>query len=97
MEPQTTEVGHAHEPWNKGKIIGQKPPLKPQDIWSIRIMLRMQNRLRYLALFNLAIDSKLRACDLVKLRMNDVVHGGTVMHRASVVQQKTEDRTARSV
>lgn len=76
-------------PWNKGRIIGQKPPLKPQDIWSIRIMLRMKNSKRDLALFNLAIDSKLRGCDLVKLTTNDVAHGGAVMQRASVVQQKT--------
>ncbi|MCG7904279.1 MAG: tyrosine-type recombinase/integrase [Candidatus Thiodiazotropha weberae] len=76
-------------PWNKGRIIGQKPPLKPQDIWSIRVLLKMRNRYRDLALFNLAIDSKLRGCDLVKLRTSDVVHGENVLARASVLQQKT--------
>ncbi|MCG8033806.1 MAG: tyrosine-type recombinase/integrase [Candidatus Thiodiazotropha taylori] len=76
-------------PWNKGRIIGQKPPLKPQDIWSIRILLKMRKRYRDLALFNLAIDSKLRGCDLVKLKTSDVVHGENVLARASVLQQKT--------
>lgn len=76
-------------PWNKGRIIGQKPPLKPQDIWSIRVLLKMNKRYRDLALFNLAIDSKLRACDLVKLRTSDIVHGESVLARASVIQQKT--------
>ena len=55
-------------PWNKGKLIGQKPPLKLKEIWAIRIRLQLANRIRDLALFNLAIDSKLRGCDLVKLR-----------------------------
>jgi len=90
---QTLAITHQpqrpHVPWNKGKIIGQKPPLKPQEIWSIRVLLKIQGRIRDLALFNLAIDSKLRACDLVKLRTGDVIHGETVMPRASVVQQKT--------
>jgi integrase len=76
-------------PWNKGKIIGQKPPLKPQDIWSIRVLLKLKKRYRDLALFNLAIDSKLRACDLVKLRTSDVVLGESVLSRASILQQKT--------
>ncbi|WP_316367759.1 tyrosine-type recombinase/integrase [Candidatus Thiodiazotropha sp. CDECU1] len=76
-------------PWNKGRIIGQKPPLKPQDIWSIRILLKMKKRYRDIALFNLAIDSKLRACDLVKLKTSDVVHGENVLSRASILQQKT--------
>ena len=56
-------------PWNKGKLIGQKPPLKLKEIWAIRIRLELSNRIRDLALFNLAIDSKLRSCDLVKLRV----------------------------
>ena len=69
---------HAHAdtiPWNKGKLIGQKPPLKLHEIWSIRIRLEVANRIRDLALFNLAIDSKLRSCDLVKLRVSDIAHG----------------------
>ena len=63
-------------PWNKGKLIGQKPPLKLQEIWGIRIRLQMLGRTRDLALFNLAIDSKLRGCDLVRIRVCDVAHGG---------------------
>jgi len=78
-----------HIPWNKGKLTGQKPPLKLKEIWSIRIRLQINNRVRDLALFNLAIDSKLRACDLVKLRVQDVSHGGSVSKRAMIMQQKT--------
>lgn len=77
-------------PWNKGKLTGQKPPLKLQEIWSIRIRLEMSGRLRDLALFNLAIDSKLRSCDLVKLRVSDIAHGATILKRAMVMQQKTK-------
>jgi integrase len=78
-----------HIPWNKGKLTGQKPPLKLKDIWAIRIRLQVNNRIRDLALFNLAIDSKLRACDLVKLRVQDVSHGGCISKRAMIMQQKT--------
>src|SRR5579862_3884833 len=60
-------------PWNKGKLLGQKPPLKLKEIWAIRIRLQLDHRARELALFNLAIDSKLRGCDLVGLRVHDVV------------------------
>ena len=77
-------------PWNKGEIIGQKVPLKLRDIWAIRIRLQMDNRLRDLALFNLAIDSKLKACDLVKLRLSDVANGDQIARRAIVLQQKTQ-------
>ncbi len=77
-------------PWNKGKLIGQKPPLKLKEIWAIRIRLQLANRLRDLALFNLAIDSKLRGSDLVKLRVSDVAHGTQVVKRAMVMQQKTK-------
>jgi integrase len=77
------------EPWNKGKLTGQKPPLKLREIWGIRIRLQLARRTRDLALFNLAIDSKLRGCDLVRLRVLDVGQVGRVMHRATVVQQKT--------
>jgi len=79
-----------HSPWNKGKLIGQKPPLKLKEIWSIRIRLQIANRIRDLALFNLAIDSKLRSCDLVKLRVLDVSRGTQVSKRAMVMQQKTQ-------
>ena len=78
------------QPWNKGKLVGQKAPLKLRDIWAIRIRLQLRHRTRDLALFNLAIDSKLRACDLVKLRVADVAHGGRVATRAVIMQQKTK-------
>jgi len=77
-----------YEPWNKGKLIGQKAPLKLKDIWAIRIRLQLGHKIRDLALFNLAIDSKLRACDLVRLRASDVFHGGQMASRAMVMQQK---------
>ncbi len=77
-------------PWNKGKLVGQKLPLKLQEIWSIRIRLQIDQRHRDLALFNLAIDSKLRACDLLKLRVSDVSNGGRVGSRAMIMQQKTQ-------
>lgn len=76
-------------PWNKGKLVGQKAPLRLRDIWAIRVRLQLAQRVRDLALFNLAIDSKLRACDLVKLRVNDICHGERVASRAIVMQQKT--------
>lgn len=76
-------------PWNKGKLSGQKRPLKLSEIWSIRIRLQIENRIRDLALFNLAIDSKLRACDLIGLRVGDVAQGGRVQSRAIIIQQKT--------
>ncbi len=79
-----------HEPWNKGKLVGQKAPLKLKDIWAIRVRLQLSNDIRNLALFNLAIDSKLRACDLVKLRVRDIAHGEHVAPRAIVMQQKTQ-------
>ena len=77
------------QPWNKGKLVGQKAPLKLKDIWAIRIRLQLGHKVRDVALFNLAIDSKLRACDLVKLRVSDVSHGGQMASRAMVMQQKT--------
>jgi integrase len=77
------------EPWNKGKLIGQKAPLKLKEIWAIRIRLQLSNRTRDLALFNLAMDSKLRACDLVKLKVRDISHGERISSRAIILQQKT--------
>src|SRR6266550_757878 len=77
-------------PWNKGKLIGQKPPLKLKEIWAIRIRLHLERRTRELALFNLAIDSKLRGCDLVALRVHDAVQGSHVANRAIVMQKKTQ-------
>ncbi len=76
-------------PWNKGKLIGQRPPLKKQEIWSIRIRLQLKNKTRDLALFNLAIDSKLRGCDLIKLKVRDISTGRNISNRAMVMQQKT--------
>jgi len=87
---QSTTAGQRHEPWNKGKLVGQKSPLKLKDIWAVRIRLQIANHIRDLALFDLAIDSKLRACDLVRLRVRDVAHGERVAARATVMQQKTQ-------
>lgn len=78
------------EAWNKGKLVAQKAPLKLKDIWAIRVRLQMQERVRELALLDLGIDSKLRACDLVRLRVRDVCHGDRVAGRAIVLQQKTQ-------
>jgi integrase len=77
-------------PWNKGKITGQKPPLKRNEIWAIRVRLQIRGRLRDLALFNLAIGSKLRACDLVRLRVADVTQANQVARRAIIMQRKTQ-------
>jgi integrase len=77
------------EPWNKGKLVGQKAPLRLKEIWAIRIRLQLAERVRELALFNLAVDSKLRSCDLVRLRVKDVTRGDRVAARAIVMQQKT--------
>jgi integrase len=76
-------------PWNKGKLVGQKAPLKLKEIWAIRVRLQVYHRTRELALFDLGIDSKLRACDLLKLKVRDVCHGERIAVRAIVVQQKT--------
>ena len=80
----------ARIPWNKGKLVGQKAPMRLKDIWAIRVRLQIGHRTRELALFNLAIDSKLRSCDLVALRVRDVCHGTLVAKRAIVIQQKTQ-------
>ena len=76
-------------PWNKGKLVGQKAPFKLKEIWAIRVRLQIASRCRELALFNLAVDSKLRACDLVQLRVRDVCHGQSMASRALILQQKT--------
>lgn len=78
-----------HQPWNKDRIIGQKKPLQISHIWGIRIRLELEGRTRDLALFNFGLDSKLRACDLVKLKVSDVVCGRSALKRTMVVQQKT--------
>ena len=82
--PQTTT------PWNKGKLMGQKAPLKLKEIWAIRFRLQQSGRLRDIALFNLAIDSKLRGCDLVRLKVADAAQGGCAMSRATIIQRKTK-------
>ena len=87
---ECTSSPHTHVPWNKGKLVGQKAPLKPKEVWAIRARLQMENRAREVALFDLGIDSKLRACDLVKLRVRDVCQGERVAGRATVLQQKTQ-------
>lgn len=76
-------------PWNTGRMVGPKPPLKPKHIWAIRHQLKSNGRVRDLALFNCAIDAKLRGCDLVKLRVSDIAPGGALLDRAAVIQQKT--------
>lgn len=76
--------------WNKGKLVGQKQPLKLQEVWVIRIRLQINKKVRDLDIFNLEIDSKLRSCDLVSLKVRDVVHGSTVAKRAIIIQRKTQ-------
>ena len=90
MDQLIRSTSYRREPWNKGKLVGQKAPLKLKDIWAIRVRLQLGERARELALFNLAIDSKLRSCDLVKLRVRDVTHGDRIAARAIVMQQKTQ-------
>jgi site-specific recombinase XerC len=82
-------TGRSQHPWNKGLLIGQKKPREPKHVWSIRVRLEIAGSRRDLAIFNLAIDSKLRACDLVKLRLVDICSGFKVRHRATIVQKKT--------
>lgn len=88
MVIQSYSIG-IREPWNKNKLVGQKSPLKLKEIWAIRIRLELFQRVRDLALFNLAIDSKLRGCDLIKLKVRDISHGNQITARAIVMQQKT--------
>lgn len=76
--------------WNKGRIAGQKRPLLPKHVWAIRVRLEIADNVRDLALFNLAIDSKLRGCDLVRLRVADIYAAGQVRDRTSIVQSKTQ-------
>jgi hypothetical protein len=83
----TTEPKHI--PWNKGKIVGAKPPLRPKHVWSIRTKLQVEGRIRDLALFNIAIDSKLRGCDVVAPKVAEVAPSGYAADRASVRQRKT--------
>jgi integrase len=84
-----TPTLHRRVPWNKGKLTGAKPPLRPKHVWAIRTKLQIEGRLRDLAMFNLAIDSKLRGCDVVAIRVEDVAAGGYTADRATVRQKKT--------
>ena len=86
----------SREPWNKGKLIGPKPPLRPSHVWSIRTKLQLEGRTRDLALFNLAIDSKLRGCDVVAVRVDDVAPNGYTLDRATVRQKKTAAQSGSS-
>lgn len=87
---QLPAVTPKRKAWNKGRIIGQKRPLLPKQVWAIRARLELANNLRDLVLFNVAIDSKLRGCDLVKLAVTDLVRDGRVRERVSVIQSKTK-------
>lgn len=88
-EPSSTLATTKRVPWNKGKIIGAKPPLRPKHVWSIRTKLQVEGRIRDLALFNLAIDSKPRGCDVVALKVDDIAPSGYAIDRATVRQRKT--------
>ena len=89
MQIFKTQNSFQREPWNKGKLIGQKPPLQPKHVWAIRTKLQLDNRVRDLALFNIAIDSKLRGCDVVSLKVEDIAPHGYAIDRATVRQRKT--------
>src|SRR4051812_9515466 len=88
MQDTTTPTAK-RTPWNKGKLTGAKPPLRPKHVWAIRTMLQNAHQTRDLALFNLAIDSKLRGCDVVAVKVDDVAPNGYAVDRATVRQRKT--------
>ena len=90
MEGTSLSRSPQREPWNKGKLVGQKAPFKPKDIWAMRMRLQQEHRSRDLALLNIGLDSKLRACDLVSLKVRDISHGEHVASRATVQQKKTK-------
>ena len=83
------ERAKLYRPWNKGKLVGQKPPLKSRQVWAIRVRLQIANKKRDLALFNLSLDSKLRGCDLLRIKVSDVRTGGDIRSRAKITQKKT--------
>jgi integrase len=80
---------HRQAPGNKGRLVGQKRPLRPKEVWNIRARLQIEARKRDLAMFNLAIDSKLRGCDLTRLKIDDLCVGGGLRDRATIIQKKT--------
>jgi len=84
------KIEQSRETWNRGKLVGQNPPLRPKDVWAIRIHVQNAHAVSDLALFNLAIDSKLRGCDLVGLQVHNVTHVNQVLARAQVVQRNTQ-------
>jgi integrase len=88
MSTEIKPKSNPRAPWNKGRLIGQKRPLRPKEVWAIRVRLQIKHCKRDLAMFNLAIDSKLRGCDLVSLRLEDIALGGHVRDQA-IVQHKT--------
>jgi len=88
--PNLPAIRPKKKSWNKGRIVGQKRPLKPKHVWAIRTRLELSGNKRDLALFNLAIDSKLRGCDLVSLKVSDVFTSDQVKERTSIVQRKTQ-------
>ncbi len=89
MDNTASKTNRPREPWNKGKLVGQKAPFKLKEVWAIRVWLQLEHRTRELALFDLGLDSKLRSCDLVKLKVRDICHGDRVAARATAMQQKT--------
>ena len=100
MESTSTQTSRPRVPWNKGKLLGQKAPFKRKEIWAIRVWLQLEHRTRELALFDLGLDSKLRSCDLVKLRVRD---GGRVQNelpepaeKVQVSRQAASPRTLKS-
>lgn len=78
MDNTASKTNRPREPWNKGKLVGQKAPFKLKEVWAIRVWLQLEHRTRELALFDLGLDSKLRSCDLVKLKVRDICHGDRV-------------------
>jgi integrase len=88
-QENVTLASHKRVPWNKGKVTGAKPPLRPKHVWSIRTKLQIEGRARDLAMFNLAIDSKLRGCDVVAIKVEDIAASGYAADRATVRQKKT--------
>ena len=90
QDPEAVSTTHLSRfAWNKGKLIGAKPPLRPKHVWAIRTKLQVEDRIRELAMFNLAIDSKLRGSDVVALKVDDVAPNGYAVERATVRQKKT--------
>ena len=89
VQMNSTPTPHKRMPWNKGKLTGAKPPLRTKHVWSIRTKLQIEGRARDLAMFNLAIDSKLRGCDVVAVLVEDVAAAGYTAVRATVRQKKT--------